>query len=102
MDCRFRFLTKDKKSFDKLKPFADGFSKKGLIIIDKKCSFFETLDLKKLNVEVLITPLNSLQNDCFYYDGEIKNCNKKILEKFNMENFEPIEWKKIEEKDIPF
>ena len=60
--------------------------------------------LKKFNVEMLITPFRSGEGniDCFYYDGEIKDCNEEILEKFDMQKYDPIEWKEIEEDDLPF
>ena len=101
MDCKFKVLTKDKKTFEKLKEFASGWSK-NLLIIESKCSFFEYL--KIFDVEMLITPfkLGEGEIDCFYYDGEIKDCNKEILEKFDMSKFEPIEWKNINDMDIPF
>jgi len=92
MDCKFRILTKDKETFEKLKNYASGWSEKGLIIIDSKCDFLEIL--KKFNVEILITPFRTGEGniDCFYYDEEIKDCNEDILEKFDMQKFEPIEW----------
>ena len=102
MDCKFRILINDKETFEKLKEYASGWSEKGLVIIVAKCDFLEVL--KKFNVEILITPFRSGEGniDCFYYDGEIKDCNEDILEKFDMLKFEPIEWKKIEEYDLPF
>jgi len=102
MDCKFRVLTRDKKTFEKLKEYASGWSEKGLIIVDAKCDFLETL--KKFNVEMLITSFRSGEGniDCFYYDGEIKNCDEEILEKFNMQEYEPIKWKEIKEDDLPF
>jgi len=102
MDCKFRILTKDKETFEKLEEYASGWSEKGLVIIDSKCDFVEVL--KKFNVVMLITPFRSGEGniDCFYYDGEIKDFNEDILEKFDMLKFEPIEWKKIEEYDLPF
>ena len=54
MDCKFRILTEDRETFEKLKEYASGWSEKGLIIIDAKCDFLEIL--KKLNIEMLITP----------------------------------------------
>jgi len=30
------------------------------------------------------------------------NCNDEIIEKFNIEKYEPIIWKEIEEEDLPF
>ena len=97
MDCKFRILTKNKKTFEKLKEYASGWSEKKLIIIDGKCDFLDVL--KKFNVEILITPFRSGEGyvDCFYYDGEIKDCNKEILKKFDMKNYEPIEWRRIEQ-----
>lgn len=97
MDCKFRVLTKDKETFKKLKNFASGWSEKKLVIIEAKCNFLEVL--KKFNIEMLMTPFRSGKGyiDCFYYDGKIKDCNKEILERFNMQKYEPIEWKKIEE-----
>ena len=102
MDCKFRVLTRDKKTFEKLKEYASGWSEKGLIIVDAKCDFLETL--KKFNVEMQITSFRSGEGniDCFYYDGEIKNCDEEILEKFNMQEYEPIKWKEIKEDDLPF
>ena len=101
MDCKFRVLTKDKETFKKLKKYASGWSK-NLIIIDTKCNFFEFL--KNFNVEMIITPFRAGEGeiDCFYYNGEIKDCNKKILKKFDMSKFEPILWKEIKNEDIPF
>jgi len=102
MDCKFRILTKDKKTFEKLKEYAEGWSEKGLIIIDKKCDFFEFL--KDFDIEILITPFRAGEGiiDCFYVDGKIQECNKKILDKFNMTKFEPIIWKTMNNNDIPF
>jgi len=76
MDCKFRILTKNLKTFDELKEYADGISQKGLIIFDAKCDFLEVL--KKFDIEALITPFG-IEEDCFYFDGEIKNCDKKIF-----------------------
>ena len=72
MDCKFRILTKNRETFEKLKNYASGWSEKGLIIIYAKCNFLE--NLKKFNIEMLITPFRSGEGniDCFYYDGEIK------------------------------
>ena len=102
MDCKFRILINDKETFEKLKEYASGWSEKGLVIIDSKCDFLETL--KKFNIEMLITPFRSGEGniDCFYYDGEMKECNEEILEKFDMQKFEPIEWKETKEDDLPF
>jgi len=102
MDCKFRILTKDKKTFEKLKEYADGWNEKGLIIIEKKCDFFEFL--KVFNIEMLITPFKADEGivDCFYFDGEMKECNKKILDKFDMKKFEPIIWKEAINNNIPF
>jgi len=102
MDCKFRILIKDKETFKKLKNYASGWSEKGLIIIDAKCDFLEIL--KKFNLEMLITPFRSGEGyiDYFYYDREIKDCNKKILEKFNIKNYEPIKWKETKEYDLDF
>jgi len=95
MDCKFRILSNDKETFEKLKEYSSGWSEKGLIIIDAKCDFLEIL--KKFNIEMLITSFISGEGyiDCFYYDGEIKKCSEEILEKFDMQKFEPIEWSKI-------
>ena len=49
MDCKFRILTKNLKTFDELKEYADGISQKGLIIFDAKCDFLEVL--KKFDIE---------------------------------------------------
>ena len=102
MDCKFRVLTKDRETFEKLKEYASGWSEKGLIIIDLKCNFLEVL--KKFNIEMLITPFRSGEGniDCFYYDGEMKDCNKKILEKFDMIKYEPVKWKETKEDNLPF
>jgi len=102
MDCKFRVLTKDRETFEKLKEYASGWSEKGLIIIDLKCNFLEVL--KKFNIEMLITPFRSGEGniDCFYYDGEMKDCDKKILEKFDMIKFEPVKWKETKEDNLPF
>jgi len=101
MDCTFRILTKDKKTFEKLKEYADGWNEKGLIIIEKKCDFFEFL--KVFNIEMLITPFRVEGIvDCFYFNGKMSECDKKILNKFDMKKFEPIIWKTMNNKDIPF
>ena len=101
MDCKFKILTKDEKTYIKLKKYADGWSKKGLIIIEKNCDFFDFL--KKFDIEMLITPFSFEGNlDCFYYDGIMKDCNKEILKKFDTQNYEPIEWGMIDVDDIPF
>ncbi len=94
MDCKFRILTKDKKTYDKLKKYAEGWSEKGLIIIGAKCNYIEFL--KNFDVKMLITPFRAGEGivDCFYYEGEMKDCNKEILNEFDMQNYEPIEWKK--------
>jgi len=78
MDCTFRILTKDKKNFEKLKQYADGWNEKGLIIIEKNCNFFEFL--KGFNVEMLITPFKVGEGiiDCFYFDAICKNVIKKF------------------------
>jgi len=101
MDCKFRILTKDKETFKKLKEYASGWSE-NFIIIDSKCGFFEFL--KNFNIEMIITPFRAGEGeiDCFYYESEIKNCNKEILEKFDMSKLEPISWKNMEDKDVPF
>jgi len=36
MECTFRILAKDKKTFETLKKFASGWSPKGIVIIEKK------------------------------------------------------------------
>ena len=102
MDCKFRILTKNRETFEKLKNYASGWSEKGLIIIDAKCDFLDIL--KKFNVEMLITPFRSGEGniDYFYYDGEVKKCNKEILEKFDMQKYKPIKWKETKEDDLPF
>jgi len=103
MDCKFRILTHNKETFEKLKEFASGLSEKGLIVIEAKCDFFEFL--KQFDIEMLMSPFRSGEGsvDCFYYDGEIKDCNEKILEKFNTKNYEPINWKGVEKEDeYPF
>ena len=102
MDCKFRILTKNKKNFEKLKEYADGWSEKGLIIIEAKCDYIEFL--KNFETEMLITPFRAGEGivDCFYYDGKMKECNNKILNKFDMKNYEPLCWKKTEEKKLLF
>ena len=100
MDCKFRILTKNQKTFDELKKYADGISQKGLIIIEAKCEFLDVL--KKFDIEVLITPFRVGEVDCFYFDGEMKECDKKIFQKFDISKYEPIIWKKIEDEDLPF
>ena len=101
MDCKFRILTKDKNSFEKLKKYASGYSK-NLLIIDAKCDFLEFL--KHFDVEMLITPFKAGVGyiECFYFDGDIKECDDKVLEKFDMSKFEPIKWKKINNDKLPF
>lgn len=96
MDCIFRIIANE--NFDELKQYADGWSKKGIIIIFSKCDNIEFFKQFR-NIEMLITA----QNDCFYYKDEILDCNDEIIEKFDMRKFEPIIWKKDEsEEDIPF
>jgi len=53
---------------------------------------------------MLLTPFSTGEGnvDCFYYDGEMKNCDQKILKKFDMSKFEPIKWNNIKEDDLPF
>jgi len=103
MDCRFRILTKNQELFEELKKYADGWSEKGLIIVNLKCNFLDIL--KSFDVEVLITPyrIGEGEVNCIYFDGNIMwNCNDEIIEKFNIEKYEPIIWKEIEEEDLPF
>jgi len=101
MECQFRILTQNKEVFEKLKKCAVGWSNKGLIIIQKKCDYLE--ELKKFDVKILITPCEyPINRDCFYFDEEIKECNEKILKKFDMEKYEPIKWKTEEKQDLPF
>jgi len=99
MDCKFRILTKNRETFEKLKSYADGWSEKGLLVIFAKCNFLE--ELKKFDIEILISPFKG-DNDCFYFNKSLKDCEKNILEKFDMETFEPIAWKEIDEKELPF
>ena len=91
MDCKFRVLTKDKNTFEKLKEYSIGWSK-NLLIIDAKCDFLEIL--KNYDVEMLITPFRIGEGyiDCFYFYGEMKECDDEVLEKFDMSKFEPIKW----------
>ena len=93
MECIFRVLAKDEKTFEKLQQYASGIGKEKLIIIYAKCDFFEVL--KNFNIEILITPHRNGEGviDCFYYDKEIKECDKKILNKFDMKKYEPIKWR---------
>ena len=101
MECKFRILTKNKETFEKLKEYADGWSK-NLLIIDANCDFFEFL--KDFDVEMLMAPFRAGEGeiDCFYFDGEMRECSEEILEKFDMSKFEPVIWKSIENEDIPF
>ncbi len=102
MNCIFRIISKDKKTFDKLKEFASGYSEKGLLIINAKCDFFEIL--KNYNVEMLITPLSisgEVEN-CFYFDGEMRECISEIIDKFDALKYEPITWKSDYFDDVPF
>jgi len=102
MDCIFRVLSEDKKTFDELKDFASGYSEKGLLIINAKCDFFEIL--KNYNFEMLITPLSisGEVEDCFYFDGEMRECSDEIINKFDMSKYEPIIWKSDNFDDVPF
>jgi len=102
MDCKFRILTKNRETFEKLKSYANGWSEKGLLVVFAKCEFLE--ELKKFDVEILISPVKSPEggNDCFYFNKSLKECDKNILKKFDMEKFEPIVWKEMEDKELPF
>jgi len=98
MDCTFRILTNDKETFEKLKKSADAYSEKGLIIINSKCDSFDFL--QQFDVEMLIVPvgLGGWEEDCFYYDGEMKECGEDVTDKFDTSKYEPIIWK---EQNIP-
>ena len=102
MDCIFRILTKDKETYEKLKKSADAHSEKGLIIIHAKCGSFEFL--KKFNVEMLITPatIGEGEDDCFYYNGQMKECSSEIFEMFDVSKYEPLVWKDETIEDTPF
>lgn len=100
MDCTFRILTKDNKTFEKLIKLADAYSNKGLIIINAKC---DSLDfLKKFDVEMLITPSDIENKDCFYFDGDLKECNEEIIAKFDSARYEPLIWKEPNNQNTPF
>jgi hypothetical protein len=103
MDCIFRILTKDKELFESLKKEADGWSKKGLIIFNNiKCYYF--YEFEDLDIEMLVTPFRIEEGvvDGFYFDGELKDINEEILEKFDMQKYEPIIWKEWDNDEIPF
>jgi hypothetical protein len=40
--------------------------------------------------------------DCFYFDGEMRECSDEIINKFDMSKYEPIIWKSDNFDDVPF